>query len=425
MEEIDEAAALAQATLDKESAESPLVRKMVDIVRQFIETHRVMCYGGTAINNLLPPEDQFYDFTKEVPDYDFYSEKPQLHGAKLADRLTNAGFSSVEVKPGVHLGTFKVFADYIPIADISHLDTSIFKKLWEHKITKDKVHYVPPNFLRMSVYLELSRPRGDVSRWKKVHKRLALLNKHYPIQCHNSEKVTNEYVSSEVRRDIRKVLEDEKLVLLGFNGAIVQEKTPYRWLLPLDLLTTPEKRPKVAQILVDVFRKHENVRAREFPKFEELFPARTDIVDSKTGDVLVRIYDTDACHSYHNTPSGLRVASIPTLLQFFLAALYAPAEFREHKPEEQFLCTAEHLINLANSSSRKYKLLTPITCLGTQPTLQSMRAERSEVYKKLSQNPQSRKFLSLFFTYTPTDLTKTQRQQKRRAIRRTFKIKPF
>jgi hypothetical protein len=35
----------------------------------------------------------------------------------------------------------------------------------------------------MSIYLELSRPRGDVSRWKKVYSRLLLLNKHYPIVC--------------------------------------------------------------------------------------------------------------------------------------------------------------------------------------------------------------------------------------------------
>ena len=42
--------------------------------------------------------------------------------------------------------------------------------------------YAPPNFLRMSMYLELSRPEGDVSRWEKVLKRLILLNKHYPLR---------------------------------------------------------------------------------------------------------------------------------------------------------------------------------------------------------------------------------------------------
>ena len=35
------------------------------------------------------------------------------------------------------------------------------------------------------MYLELSRPNGDVSRWEKVLKRLTLLNKHYPLRGKN------------------------------------------------------------------------------------------------------------------------------------------------------------------------------------------------------------------------------------------------
>ena len=53
----------------------------------------------------------------------------------------------------------------------------------------DNISYASPNFLRMSMYLELSRPKGDVGRWEKVLKRLILLNKHYPIKeydCKNT-----------------------------------------------------------------------------------------------------------------------------------------------------------------------------------------------------------------------------------------------
>ena len=32
------------------------------------------------------------------------------------------------------------------------------------------------------MYLELSRPKGDISRWEKVLKRLTLLNKNYPLR---------------------------------------------------------------------------------------------------------------------------------------------------------------------------------------------------------------------------------------------------
>jgi hypothetical protein len=419
--EVEEVIALAQEQIDKEAASDPDVKKMIKIVREFIETHRVMCYGGTAINNLLPPEDQFYDFSIEIPDYDFFSETPQLHAAKLGDRLATAGFASVEVKPGVHLGTFKVFANYIGVADVSHMEVSMFKKLWDEKITKDKISYVSPNFLRMAMYLELSRPKGDVSRWKKVYKRLQLLNKHHPMLCPaGAEKVTEEYVDDTVRDEIRDVLTKENLVLLGFNGSMVQEKTPRKWMLPLDILVTPEKRSEVSKKFIALFKKHESVKSRDFPEFEELMPARTDIRDSNK-HVLVRLYETTACHSYHETPSGLRVASIPTLLQFFLSAVYAPKEFLESQPEQRFLCTAEHLVNLANSTSRRYKILTPLTCIGSQKNLVTMRAERSEIYKKLSQNRESREFLELFFSYTPTDMNKTQRQKVRKSLKKTLR----
>jgi hypothetical protein len=418
--EVEEVIALAQEQIDREAASDPDVKKMIKIVREFIETHRVMCYGGTAINNLLPPEDQFYDFSIEIPDYDFFSETPQLHAAKLADRLAKAGFASVEVKPGVHLGTFKVFANYIGVADVSHMEVTMFKKLWDEKITKDKISYVSPNFLRMAMYLELSRPKGDVSRWKKVYKRLQLLNKHHPMTCPaGAQKITDEFVDDTVRDEIRDVLVKENLVLLGFNGSMVQEKTPRKWMLPLDILVTPEKRQEASKKILAVFKKHETVKSREFPEFEELMPARTDIRNAKS--VLVRLYETTACHSFHETPSGLRVASIPTLLQFFLSALYAPKEFMEAQPEQRFLCTAEHLVNLANSTSRRYKILTPLTCIGKQKNLVTMRAERSEIYNKLKDNRESREFLELFFSYVPTDLNKTQRQKVRKSLKKTLR----
>jgi hypothetical protein len=412
---------LAQDQIDREVANNPEVKKMIKIVREFIESHRVMCYGGTAINNLLPPEDRFYDYSVEIPDYDFFSETPQVHSAKLADRLANAGFGSVEVKPGMHLGTFKVFADYIPVADVSHMDATIFKKLWDDKVTKEKINYVPPNFLRMSMYLELSRPKGDVSRWKKVYDRLQLLNKHYPLTCPSgSDKVSDKYLDDETRAHIRQIMEEEKTVLLGFNASMLQAKNAKRWMLPLDILATPEKVQSVSKKIAAILEKNQSVKIREFPAYEELMPPRADILTAEK-DVLVRVYRTEACHSYHQTSSGLMVASIPTLLQFFFSALYAPKEFLESQSEQRFLCTAEHLVNLANNTKRKYKLLTPLTCLGTQKNLISMRSEKSELFNKLKEDKNSREFIELFFQYTPTDLTTTQRQKVRKSLRKTLK----
>lgn len=428
MEEIEKIAEIALEQQEKDAARDPNVLTALSIVEKFIKSHRVMCYGGTAINNLLPKQDRFYNPDKDIPDYDFFSETPQLHASTLADQLTATGFKSVEVKPGVHLGTFKVFADYTGVADISHLDKAIFKKLWDEEIEIEGIHYVPPNFLRMSVYLELSRPKGDVTRWKKVYSRLLLLNKHYPMTCPKDQTETSEmFLKPEIKKKIEDVLIKEKIILLGFNASQLQQKRDSDWMFPMDILVTPDKREETAKKLLDLLedKAEQKLKLDDVPAYEELLPAHTDIDDPKTGKTLIRIYETDACHSYHETKSGLMLASIPTLLQFFLSVLYAPKEFLEEISEQRFLCAADQLVSMANNNlPRRYKLLTPITCLGKQKSLLDLRKNKSMLYEKLSKNKSSPEFLEYFFTYVPTSMDKTRRKKTRDQLRKTLKNLP-
>ena len=82
----------------------------------------------------------------------------------------------------MHSGTFKVFVNFMPVADITYLVSELYKNLHKKALQVASIYYCPPNYLRMAMYLELSRPKGDVSRWEKVLKRLTLLNKHYPLK---------------------------------------------------------------------------------------------------------------------------------------------------------------------------------------------------------------------------------------------------
>jgi hypothetical protein len=399
MEEIEEAAKKAQEIIDKTNADNDDIRKMMNVVKKFMQHHRVLGYGGTALNNLLPKSKQFYDFTKDIPDYDFYSETPQDHSRIIADELVKSGFDNIQVKPGVHLGTFKVFADYIPVADVSTLSKPIFTKLWNDSIVKDGIRYVPPNFLRMSVYLELSRPRGFVERWSKVYKRIRLLNDEYPVVCPTSdESINEEYATPEIREKLEDLLLENPVVLLGFNASTVQAGKD-EWKLPIDLLVEPENFSKVTKEILTIFGRGE-AKKREFEEYGELLPAHADIVH---GDkLLVRVFETTACHSYHKLPSGLMVASIPTLLNFFFAMLYADKEFLEHTSRQRLVCTAHKLMEIANNASkRRFKLLTPITCLGKQEEITDLMRKKGKLYDHLSKNKNSAKFLKYFFSYTP------------------------
>jgi hypothetical protein len=366
-----------------------------------------MCYGGTAINNLLPPEDRYYDPETTVPDYDFYSKNPQEDAMKLANQLSAAGVVNVEAKPGMHIGTFKVFADFEGVADITHLDEDIFERLWDENVTKEGIHYVTPNFLRLSMYLELSRPRGDVSRWKKVYERLGLLNKHYPIACPMKTLPEEKPLTDKQRKIVEKILKEEEVVLLGITGSqIHQVKGMPKWSGPVTLLA---ELPTIHKLMQG--------KTVELEDGSEILPAHVDIEDEE-GEVFLRIHETAACHSYHQMANGIKVASIPTMLQFFFAYMFSGASDQELS---HLVCVSQRLVDLANhKEKRRYAILTPTSCLGEQEGLIDMKKHKAELYEKLSKDRASVDFLKFFFSYNPKS-TETQRARIRDQLKKTRK----
>ena len=393
---------------DKKAASNPITKQSLAIVHQFLKDHPVMCYGGTAINNLLPSEDRFYDPETTVPDYDFYSKTPQEHAMILANKLSAAGVVNVEAKPGMHLGTFKVFADFEGVADITHLDADIFDRLWKENVVIGGIHYVTPNFLRMSMYLELSRPRGDVSRWKKVYERLGLLNKHYPMVCPSQVPREETEVTKSNRKKVESLLKNHNVVLLGITASQIHEGKSPKWSSPVTILAEPNTLEKLTE-----------GKQTEQHEGSEILPAHTDIFD-ENGNVFVRIHETAACHSYHEMANGIKVASIPTMLQFVFAYMYSGVAEDEIT---HLMCVAQRLVDLANNKEkRRYALLTPVDCLGTQETLIDMKKHKAELYEKLSKNRSSPEFLKYFFSYNPKS-TKTQKLHIREHLHKTRKVR--
>ena len=107
----------------------PDIQDIIRIVEDFLKVTKRICYGGTAINNILPLEDQFYDKSVELPDYDFFSPEPLKDAKKLADIYYKKGYTEVEAKSGMHAGTFKVYVNFIPIADITYLVPELYRNI--------------------------------------------------------------------------------------------------------------------------------------------------------------------------------------------------------------------------------------------------------------------------------------------------------
>ena len=388
MEEIAKMVKDLETENNRVAAKDPGTVTSLAVVKKFLKEHRVLCYGGTAINNLLPKKDQFYNPEEDVPDYDFFSKTPQAHSVTIANKLRKEGIAAVEVKPGMHLGTFKVFADFTGVADITQLDEEIFDRLWEEAEVRAGIHYVPVNFLRMSMYLELSRPHGDVSRWEKVYSRLELLNKAYPASCNKKDAKKHEELTDEQQKGVLKLLKNEPVVLLSVSAAEIH--LDKNWTTPIGLLAERET--------IERLTKGEKVEVNEE---NDILPRRTSVMSEDGKKSLFRFYETTACHSYHEMENGVRVASIPTTLQFFFAYLYSGAQ---EENVASVLCIAQRLVDVANSKSkRRFEILTPKECIGVQETFVEMKRNKAELFEELGKDRSSKKFLEYFFTYNPDD----------------------
>jgi Poly(A) polymerase catalytic subunit len=135
------------------------------IVKNFIIKKGLKLYGGTAINAYLPKDRKIYKDT-DIPDYDFYSYDPWNHAVELTDEFYKAGYEFCEARAGIHKGTYKVFVNMWPVADISYLPKKEFDKI---KTTVIEDIPISDTFqLIHEIYKEIAQPYGNAARWPKV-----------------------------------------------------------------------------------------------------------------------------------------------------------------------------------------------------------------------------------------------------------------
>jgi hypothetical protein len=179
----------AQKKMAKRVVNTPEIKQMIKIVEDFIKRKKLVCYGGISINALLPDKDKIYNDEIDLPDYDFFSSNALEDAKELADIYLSNGYQEVEAKSGQHHGTFKVYVNFLGVADITAIPKELFSTIKKHAVNVNGILYTDANFLRMGMYLELSRPSGDTDRWEKVLKRLILINQYYPLKISNCKNV--------------------------------------------------------------------------------------------------------------------------------------------------------------------------------------------------------------------------------------------
>ena len=63
----------AEKKVGKRLVNSDEVQKILRIVETFIRRRGLVCYGGLAIDRLLPDDAKIYNKDVDLPDYDFFS----------------------------------------------------------------------------------------------------------------------------------------------------------------------------------------------------------------------------------------------------------------------------------------------------------------------------------------------------------------
>ena len=398
---------------------TPAVQKIIEIVEKFLQNKGRVCYGGTAINNILPTEFQFYHKDIELPDYDFFSPEPLKDAKALADIYAKEGFTEVEAKAGMHGGTFKVFVNFIPVADITYLPKELYNSIKKHAIAKKGIYYAPPDYLRMAMYLELSRPKGDTSRWEKVLKRLILLNKVYPLKGRDCGGIEVQrmfdqpggFKEKKIFLITRDSLINQGVVFFGgsANRLYLRHNKYFRdkkVLLVPDFDVLAEDPEQTAQILARNLKNAGIVKIKVV-KRKPVGEIISEAYEVRANDeTLVTIYEPLGCHSYnviHKYNRSIKIATIDTMLSFYLAFLYAD---RDYYDPQRLLCMSEYLFDVqhANSLSQTGILRRfSIDCYGNQATLESMRKEKTELYKKYKQNRKSADYEWFFLRYVPSE----------------------
>jgi hypothetical protein len=377
---LEEVVDQAKLRIDLDSAQNPELRRAIQIVEVFLKKTGRVCYGGQAINAQLDQKDQFYDPERSLPDYDFFSPEAEKDTDELVRILKESGYTEISKRIGIHDGTIKVYVNYTAIADISQMIPEFYDIVFKKSSIVNGIRYADPLFLRMLMFLELSRPRGQVERWEKVFERLRLFDRKHPVPvCNGLIELNHE--AEKVRPHIIRYMIKNHRVFMGADihaiykssgeGRSTRARTNFLLKGQAPVVFLSPNAISDAQQLSDMT----GAVTEEILGYQNMLPAMITL--KKNEKLICVIVQEEACHSTLTIPisSGkyLRIASLDTLLTFLIGLYYRPDPLL--MTEHSLLCWVRHYIDLSNRYKSKPTKLFPafsIECSGYQTSFASL-----------------------------------------------------
>ena len=361
--------------------------ELFNIINDYISSNKLICYGGMAINNIIPEiSERFYDEI-DIPDYDCFT-KNAIKDAKKLSQLLVKKYDNVEVKSAMFKGTYKIFVNFIPIVDLTQIKYNLFEKIKQTSLKINEIYYASPNYLRMNIHLELSRPLGDVSRWTKIYQRLDLLNKYHPFI----------YNKNIIKTDV-KFLNYNKLIEICKKWVILGEYAMKYFKFPLKYNKSNSNIFILGESLKEIKEKlTENGFEYKITSYSNKFI--NNFYEFKfNGESLLYVFITNSCQSYNEIKENgniVKIANIDTMLMIYYALTFIqPPNLNINN-----LLVYCYLLQHKESNTKTMKRFS-LPCIGHQSTFEDLRRERDDAQKLYKKNHSKKIYNNYFFRYVP------------------------
>jgi hypothetical protein len=277
------------------------------------------------------------------------------------------------------------------------------------------------------MYLELSRPRGEVDRWEKVYGRLALFNEFVSFKkCMKDDTFVGDVLNLDQSQFIMNYIIENKRIFAGadlvnfYAQSYYKGKQKSNWLLstkkPIifyspDVITDAKQIQSELSFQLGESGSRSDITIKSFEsKGVDLIPSLKIIKQGKKE--LVYIVQQTSCNSYYNIPVTtverglLRIASMDTLITlYFSLGLLDSRNFDIGSIE----CLANEMVEISVKARRNPERFPfpfiSLKCAGHQTSLSSL--IRAKV-KRITQRKRNVKNL-LINNVPATSVAKTVR----------------
>jgi hypothetical protein len=333
---------------------------------KIIGDFKILLYGGTAINEILPDKLKFYSKT-ELPDIDIlctYETYKEL-SKKLLKSFFLKGFHLTTIREALHENTYKLMVEGLHIIDITLIDESLFNNLSKNKLKTSfpKIYTVNIEYLKFSLHTLIAQPLQSY-KWTKVFDRMISLYKAYPNNASCSIDIENYFIKDVPDSIINDMIEYLKTTEYAFFGwdilskylkCTIKKQNPIRYILSTNSHST------VSYEIVS-YIKHKDITSIDKNKYSMVCYKNIPIV---------YIYNTHNCASYI-TIRGQRQLSIHSIIQQFYMIYFITND-------KEILCIIHNLVEvlMKNISSTKklYKQFV-VDCYGEQKGIVTLRKEK-------------------------------------------------